>query len=123
MTARRTLSDKTLQARAQAKFLGGMALQGSRKQKTWGEEIRAKKLATATPEQAELLVNPLSLARWAHFWIENRDKTTAQLAEFIRRTGELNAQADALQDAGEVDRYREICAEYNALTTKWGFRK
>lgn len=123
MTARRPLSEKTLQARAQAKFLGGLALQGSRKQKSWGEEIRAKKLATATPEQAELLVNSLSLARWAHFWIENRDKTPAQLAEFVRRTGELNAQADALQDADDLERYREVCAEYNALTAKWGFRK
>ena len=121
--SRMPLSDKTLSARAHAKFLGGLALQGSRKQKTWGEQIRAQKLASATPEQAELLVNPKSLARWAHFWIENRDKNTAALAEFIAQTGELNALADEIRASGDTARYREICAKYNALTEKWGFTK
>lgn len=119
--SRMPLSDKTLAARAQAKFLGGQALQGSRKQKEWAEQIRAKMLASATPEQAELLVNPKSLARWAHFWIENRNKTTAALAEFVRKTGELNALADEVKSSGNTERYRQICAEYNALTAAWGF--
>lgn len=117
----KSINEKALDFRAQAKLFGGKALTGSVKQKEWGEKIRAEKLGGMTPEQAELVCDPSGLTRSAHFWIQNRAASATAIAEFETTRRSLLKQARALKAANDAIGYAAKAAEYNALTTQWGF--
>lgn len=122
-----------------AKLFGGKTLTGgSAKQQAWAEEIRAKKLALIDSEEdAIALCDPRSLARGALFWIHNRHRQPHEFAEFINETRRLREAAESLQDKAASGKdaakfasalawsqeYKQIAAEYNLLTLRWGFYK
>lgn len=120
---RKTISNKAQDSRNAAKMFGGKALTGSAKQKEWAEKIRAGKLAEMSAEQAEMVCDPKGLGRSAHFWIENRAKTPGAIAGFFVQYKALNMKCDALKKSGSEKEYAAAAAEYNALTTVWGFTK
>lgn len=119
--ATRPLSDAATDARATAKHFGGRALTGTARQKEWAEKIRSQKIVAMPLAAAELACDPNGLGRTAKFWIENRDRTTAEFAAFLTEQKSLLAQAKALHAAGQAAEYAAVAARYNALTSKWGF--
>jgi len=122
--ARRTtrpLSDAATSARATAKHFGGRALTGTASQKEWAEKIRAQKIVAMPLAAAELACDPNGLGRAAKFWIENRDRTAAEIGAFLVEQRALLAQAKALHAEGKAAEYAAVAARYNALTSKWGF--
>lgn len=124
---------KVLADRAVAALFGGKALTGSAKQKVWAEKIRAEKLRgeklphsaydrnEMTDAQAVLACSPTGLGRNAHFWIENRNRTPRDIGKFFETQKRLLANVLALREAGKADEFAAAAAEYNALTTEWGY--
>lgn len=74
-------------------------------------------------DHAELACDPTGLGRSAHFWIEARDKSAAEIGQFFIDYKALYARAIALREAGKNEEYKEVAAEYNALTEAWGFTR
>lgn len=125
---------KVLADRAVAGLFGGKALTGSAKQKVWAEKIRAGKLHgekvgfgcyaqkdEMTDAQAVLACDPNGLGKSAHFWIANRARRPSEIGAFFEQQKRLLADALALRDAGKTEEFKAASAEYNALTTAWGF--
>lgn len=118
---RAQLGEKAAAARASAKLFGGKALKGTAKQKEWAEKIRAEKLLGMTQEQAEMACDPKGLLTNSKFWIENRMKSAKEIGNFVMTQKALLKQAQTLRQKNEADAYAKVAAEYNALTTVWGF--
>lgn len=70
--------DNAKKQRAASTALGGNALTGSAKQKSWGETLRKDFLSKATPEQAEFILAEKT-AQSAKFWIESRDLSVSEI--------------------------------------------
>lgn len=70
--------DNAKKQRAASTALGGKALTGSAKQKSWGETLRKDFLSKATPEQAEFIL-AAKTAQSAKFWIESRDLSVSEI--------------------------------------------
>lgn len=105
-----------------AKLFGGSPLQGSTKQKKWGEDIRADKLGAMSTEQAILACRKDGLGGHAKFWIENRDRTGDEFGRFFETQNKLLTLAKEARRQGLVERYEELARSYNSLTSEWGFR-
>lgn len=131
--ARAELSSNAKEARDVAKFFGGKALKGSAKQKEWAEKIRAEKLKTVSSEHAELICEPDNLLQQAKVWIENRNKSGREFAEFVMTYRAKGGEAAKIRAKGasfhigshervncEIQ-LKRIVAEYNTLTSAWGF--
>lgn len=131
--ARAALSSKAIEARDVAKFFGGKALKGAAKQKEWAEKIRAEKLKAVSGEHAELICEPDNLLQNAKVWIENRNKSGRDFAEFVMTYRAKGGEAAKIRAQGvtfpvgshervncEI-KLKRIVAEYNALTSAWGF--
>lgn len=118
---RASLSKNAQTDRFTAKVFGGKALTGSAKQKEWAEKIRAEKLATMTEDQAIACCNPNGILRTAHVWISNRSKSGADFADFVEKQSKLLATCKKARESRMVEEYERLAAEYNALTTAWGF--
>ncbi|MGV7078481.1 DUF5710 domain-containing protein [Testudinibacter sp. P80/BLE/0925] len=80
---RSKIRQRSQNSRDYAKSLGGKALTGTMKQKNWAEEIRASKLKELNSDEASALVKSGG-AEKASFWVENRDKSGA---EILKSTG------------------------------------
>lgn len=109
----------TQTARNAAKFFGGKALAGSKRQKSWAEKIRAEKLRGVTVEQAILLCDPAGIARNASFWINNRNKNASEFGVFIESQKRLLSEYN--EAFGDFAKSKELAEKYNALTAQWGF--
>lgn len=120
-SSRRPLSDKAQDARAVAKQYGGRALKGTAKQKEWAEKIRAEKVTQMTDDQAEMACDPKGLLTNSKFWIEQRERSGAEIGAFVQEQQALLKQARSLREAGKGDEYAAVAAKYNALTTAWGW--
>lgn len=112
------LSKNALDARGVAKAFGGKALTGTAKQKEWAEKIRASVLKSVAFEDATILCNN-DLTKASKFWIENREKPSADFASFVREQRRLRDVFAKLERG--TDEARAVAAEYNALTAAWGF--
>lgn len=119
--ARKPLSTRAQDARAIAKAFGGKALKGTAKQKEWAEKIRAEKLAQMDLDQAEMACDPNGLLTHSKFWIENRARSGREIGEFVQQQKALLKQARTLKAAGKAAEYAAAAAEYNNLTSQWGF--
>lgn len=119
------LSGKSLDARAGVKLYGAKALKGTAKQKEWAEKIRADKVSQLRSiDDAIIVCDPTSLAATAAFWIDNRTRSGAEFVAFIKECRALLAMAKALKESGESTEsteYAAVAAQYNALTSAWGF--
>ena len=101
-----------------AKFFGGKALQGTKKQKEWAEKIRAEKLGQMTPEQALMACDPGGLLTHSKFWIENRKKSGSDIGAFV---SEQKHMFDDFNSSNKEAERRRIAERYNKLTESWGF--
>lgn len=119
--ARRKVDPKVASDRAVAAQFSGKALAGSAKQKSWGEKIRADKLRGMSEAQAVNACDPKGLGRSAHFWIANRNRSSAEIGTFFDTQKRILTDALALREAGKTDEFKAAAAAYNALTTDWGF--
>ena len=116
------ISNKALDARAGVKIYGAKALKGTAKQKDWAEKIRAEKVSQLRSiDDAIIVCDPTSLAATAAFWIDSRTRSGAEFAGFIKEYRALLARAKALKESGESAAYAAVAAQYNALTSDWGF--
>jgi hypothetical protein len=118
---RQSIRPKSQAARDVAKFFGGRALKGTKKQKEWAEEIRAEKLGQMDEAQAMMAVDPNGLLTHSKFWIENRRAHGAKIGEFVQRQKALLKRYNAARDELDQEAVARIAAEYNELTSKWGF--
>lgn len=118
---RTSISDKALDARKVAKFFGGKALLGTKRQKEWAEKIRASKLDGMTELQALQACDPSGLLNHSKFWIENRDKSGKEIGEFVELQKSLLKKYQAAYAEKEHDAVKRLADQYNELTTKWGF--
>lgn len=118
---RRSLNKKSLEARNVAKMFGGKVLTGSRKQKEWGEKIRAQKIEGMDADDAQAACDPNGMGRSAHFWIANRDREPAEIADFFKMQTELLRRYHQAREANDVSKVASIAEQYNELTTLWGF--
>jgi hypothetical protein len=88
------ISSKAQACRDKAKFLGGKALKGTKKQKEWAEKIRAEKLDKGFNDETMQCLLKNSNYSHAKFWINNRNKTNNQIDELVdtiyRKTIEHN---------------------------------
>lgn len=66
-----------------AKSFGGKALKGTAKQKAWGEDIRANKLAEMSEAAALFICSKVEPAKSATFWIDCRDIDGAGFEKFV----------------------------------------
>lgn len=121
-SAPRPLSQKAREARHSAKFFGGKALLGSAKQKEWGEKIRSEKLGGMSEDQAVFACAPDGLGKHSKFWIENRERSSREIGAFFERQKALLAKGMELRDRLDSAEYASVAAEYNALTSEWGFK-
>lgn len=120
--AHRPLSQKAREFRDDAKFFGGKALLGSRKQKEWAEKIRAEKLRGMSEEQAIFACDPDGLGKHSKFWIENRERSGNEIGGFFEKQKALLAKAMELREELKQEEYALVAAEYNALSAEWGFQ-
>ena len=118
---RTALSDKALEARKVAKFFGGMALVGTKRQKEWAEKIRADKLHGMTELQALQACDPTGLLKHSKFWIENRDRSGKEIGEFVELQKSLLKKYQAAYAEKDHDAVKRLADHYNELTTNWGF--
>ncbi|WEV50235.1 hypothetical protein OZX61_12875 (plasmid) [Acinetobacter sp. ESL0695] len=112
-----TLSQKAEDARNLAKSFGGKALTGTAKQKEWAEKIRASKLKNMAFEHATLVCDKNGLLNNSKFWIENRDNSAEEIAQFIIEQKSLLAKFNKSEKG--TDEARSLADQYNALTAKW----
>lgn len=118
---KKSLSQKALDARKIAKKFGGKALSGTSKQIEWAEQIRAEKITNIDIEHAKMLCNPMSLGRYAKFWINNRNKKSKEFEKFISDQQELSLKASKFREQNQNEEYKKIATQYNTLTAAWGF--
>jgi hypothetical protein len=111
-----------IDARNRAKFFGGQALTGTAQQVDWAEKIRAEKIRGMTAPQAVAACDPSSLLKSAKFWIENRDKSPEEIAQFVASSQALLAAYRLATETQDASGVRRIAEEYNALTATWGLR-
>ncbi|NNC24245.1 hypothetical protein HKX42_00085 [Salinisphaera sp. USBA-960] len=121
LASKGTVSQKAEESRAAAKMFGGIALTGSKKQKDWGEDIRADKIKSMDIDQAEMACDRDGLGRTAKFWIENRKRSGREFGEFFQAQKALLKQHKTARANGDETATAEIASKYNALTTEWGF--
>ncbi|MFA7175043.1 MAG: hypothetical protein WC340_16845 [Kiritimatiellia bacterium] len=114
-TVEKAVSKEAMRARNIAKFFGGKALKGSKKQKEWGEKIRAEKLAEMDEALAEVVVTD-TVAETAKFWIENREKDPEQFREKFSRHAELREAMYMAKVQGNVDEFYALRSELFAWT-------
>lgn len=69
-------------------------------------------------ESATLVCDKLGLLNNSKFWIEKRNISAKDIAEFITKQKALLAQYRKLKP--DSDEAHAIADEYNALTKKWG---
>lgn len=117
---RKAMTAKAIEARATAKFFGGKALTGSTAQKEWAEKIRSAALDKMTDGDAAVVCCKEGLLNTAKIWIENRDKTAEQFADFAVRQKALLAAYKAAAAKQDTDSLKAISEEYNALTASFG---
>jgi len=111
------VSQKALDARKNAKFLGGKALTGSAKQKEWAEKIRATVISqVSSAEDAQALVTN-GLAATSKFWIENRNKSANDFVNFVKKQRALK---EAFDSEKCLIQRKIIADEYNAFTSTFG---
>lgn len=109
-----------MQTTTKYKFFGGSALKGTAAQKKWAETIREQKLTEMSMDDAIIVCDPQGLLTHSKFWIENRDKTGRQIAEFVASQKAMLAEFKALEK-GTPEAFA-MAAKYNALTAQWGFQ-
>lgn len=112
-----TLSQKAQDARNLAKSFGGKALTGTARQKEWAEKIRAFKLESMSFEHATLVCDKNGLLNNSKFWIKHRDKSAAEIAQFIVEQKSLLAKFNKSEKG--TDEARALADQYNTLTAKW----
>lgn len=72
----------SLKSRSIARGFGGKALTGTKRQKEWGEDVRAKIVKQVTPEIAQALCNDDRLQS-ARFWINNRGRSPEDFSRLV----------------------------------------
>lgn len=84
--------------------MGGKALKGTAKQKSWAEEIRKSFLTKVNTEQADLVLNA-DIAQSAKFWIETRTASTNQIIDVIKNP---NTYDDLIKELKEKEREAKL---------------
>lgn len=72
------------------------------KQRSYADTVRARALATATPEQATVLTAPTGAPTLASFWLDNQDRTPEQLVAKLAPITEAAPPARNLSTAPVV---------------------
>lgn len=105
-------------ARKSIKQLGYRAMSGTPKQKSWAEQIR-KSIVDNLPEdiQAAFVDAPFKTAK---FWIDNKDKSASDFADFAREDNRLHDEIWALHAEGKLNEVRELRETRQALQYSWG---
>lgn len=104
MQAEAKKAKQTRETRKAAKALGGKALKGTAKQKSWAEEIRKSFLTKVNTEQADLVLNA-DIAQSAKFWIETRTASTNQIIDVIKNP---NTYDDLIKELKEKEREAKL---------------
>ncbi|WP_330983597.1 MULTISPECIES: hypothetical protein [Enterobacterales] len=119
---RKKISPQTAVARSTAKSAGGKALTGTAKQVKWAEVIRAEKIKCMSEEAAALCCSPDGLLSSAKPWIENRDRSPQDFAQFAVAVKTMREEYEVASAKGDVEAVKKIATEHNALTASWGFK-
>ena len=118
---RKNMSANAINARKEAKEFGGNALKGTKKQTEWAEKIRAEKIRKMNADDAKMVVDPNGLLTHSKFWIEQREKSATEIADFVRQQKGLLKKAMEQKGKGDADGYEITAKLYNMLTAEWGF--
>ena len=115
---RSSISEKALQNRNKAKFFGGKALKGTKKQKEWAEKIRAQRIEKGFSEEALEALLSLEGAKNCSFWIGTREKTNAQIEVLLNERAVLVRKHNKLLRDAEaeivIDSNRNILSKGNS---------
>lgn len=112
---------KAKEARKLAKFYGGKALTGTAAQKKWAEQIREEKLKLMDAEQASLVCDPNGLLTKAAWWIEHRENSAKDIADFVQKQKMLLSLYKKAKAENLADQVAAFANQYNSLTSIWGF--
>lgn len=116
---RTQLNKEALNDRAYSKQLGGEALTGTKKQKEWAEKIRAEKLRAASNEARNALATH-SKMQTAKFWIENRNMSSNEIYELLKKRGELYDAYHELKERSFDKEANKVREEFWAINKKLG---